>query len=71
LLLKAIAHEVIIYYPTSKVFIGKYDLGSPATVLLSLQVLTDKEMIYSDYTKEGQLFYSGDDILFRPWMQSK
>ncbi len=71
LLLKAIAHEGTVYYPTSKVFIGKYDLGSPATVLRSLQALTDKEMIYSDYTKEGQLFYSVYDILFRRWMQSK
>lgn len=71
LLLKAIAHEGIVYYPTSKVFIGKYDLGSPATVLRSLQALTDKEMIYSDYSKEGQLFYSVYDILFRRWMQSK
>jgi AAA+ ATPase superfamily predicted ATPase len=71
MLLKAIAHEGIVFYPTSKVFIGKYDLGSPATVLRSLQALTDKEMIYSDYSKEGQLFYSVYDILFRRWMQSK
>jgi len=70
-LLKAIAHEEILYYPTSKDFISKYELGSPATVLRSLQALMDKEMIYSDYTKEGQLFYSVYDVLFRRWMQAK
>jgi AAA+ ATPase superfamily predicted ATPase len=71
LLLKAIAHEGIVYYPTSKGFIGKHELGSPATVLRSLQALTDKEMIYSDYNQEGQLFYSVYDVLFRRWMQSR
>lgn len=70
-LLKAIAHEETVYYPTSKVFIGKYNLGSPATVLRSLQALTDKEMIYSDYAEDGQLFYSVYDVLFRRWMQSR
>lgn len=71
LLLKAIAYEGIVYYPTSKDFIRKHELGSPSTVLRSLQALTDKEMIYSDYTREGQLFYSVYDVLFRRWMQSR
>jgi len=70
-LLKAIAHEDKVFYPTSKDFISKYDLGSPATVLRSLQALQQKEMIYSDYIKEGQMFYSVYDVLFRRWMQGK
>jgi uncharacterized protein len=71
LLLKAMAHEGIVYFPTSKDFIGKNELGSPATVLRSMQALMDKEMIYSDYTPEGKLFYSVYDVLFRRWMQSR
>ncbi len=70
-LLKAMAHEGMTYYPTSKDFIATHELGSPATVLRSLQALTYKEMIYSDYTTEGQLFYSVYDVLFRRWMQAK
>jgi hypothetical protein len=70
-LLKAVAHEGAVLYPTSKDFISKYDLGSPATVLRSLQALLQKEMIYSDYTNEGQKFYSVYDVLFRRWMQAK
>lgn len=71
LLLKAIAQDGIVYYPTSKDFIAAYQLGSPATVLRSLQALQQKEMIYSDYNKEGQLFYSVYDVLFRRWMQGR
>lgn len=70
-LLKAIAHEGTVYYPTSKDFISKYDLGSPATVLRSLQALLQKEMVYSDYNAEGQLFHSVYDVLFRRWMQGR
>lgn len=70
-LLKAIAHEGTVYYPTSKDFIAKHELGSPATVLRSLHALTEKEMIYSDYSTEGKLFYSVYDVLFRRWMQAK
>jgi hypothetical protein len=70
-LLKAIAQEGIVYHPTSKDFIAAYELGSPATVLRSLQALQQKEMIYSDYNKEGQMFYSVYDVLFRRWMQGR
>jgi len=69
LLLKSIAHEGEVYYPTSKDFIAKYTLGSSATVLRSLQALLSKEMIYSDYNPDGQMFYSVYDVLFRRWMQ--
>jgi uncharacterized protein len=70
-LLKAIAQEGIVYYPTSKKFIAGFELGSPATVLRSLQALTEKEMIYSDFNTEGLSYYSVYDVLFRRWMQAK
>jgi hypothetical protein len=70
-LLKAIAQEGSVYYPTSKDFIALYELGSPATVLRSLQSLIEKEMICSDYNTEGQGYYSVYDVLFRRWMQSR
>ena len=69
LFLKAVAQEGQVFFPTSKDFISRYDLGSPATVLRSLQALQQKEMIYSDYTRDGVLFYSVYDVLFRRWMQ--
>ena len=68
-LLKSIAHEGEVYSPTSKDFVSKYALGSPATVYRSLNALVEKEMIYSDYNPDGQLFYSVYDVLFRRWMQ--
>jgi AAA+ ATPase superfamily predicted ATPase len=70
-LLKAMASESYVYSPTSKDFISKYNLGSPATVLRSLQALLLKEMIYSDHDSEGRFYYSVYDILFRRWMQGK
>jgi uncharacterized protein len=68
-LLKAIAHEEAVYNPTSKDFISKYELGSPSTVLRSLQSLQLKELIYSDYDTSGKFFYSVYDLLFTRWMQ--
>jgi len=70
-LMKAIASEGTVFHPTSKDFIARYELGSPATVLRSLQALSDKEMVYAEYTREGQLFYSVYDVLFRRWIQAK
>lgn len=68
-LLKAIAHEGAVYSPTSKDFVSKYALGSPATVFRSLNSLLAKEMIYSDYNPDGLMFYCVYDVLFRRWMQ--
>ncbi len=70
-LLKAIAQEEIVHYPTSKDFISGYELGSPSTVLRSLLALMEKEMIYSDFNSEGRVFYSVYDVLFRRWMHAK
>lgn len=69
-LLKAIAAAEIVFTPTSKDFIRKFHLGSPATVLRSLKSLTGSELIYSDYTPEGKPFYGVYDILFQRWVQN-
>ncbi len=68
LLLKAMAREGQVFEPTSKNFIRKYDLGSPSTILRSLEALLSKEMIYYDFTPEGDKYYCVYDILFRRWM---
>jgi uncharacterized protein len=68
-LLKAIASEQEVYAPTSKEFIMDYKLGSPATVMRSLEALQKKELIYSYYNSDGRLFYSIYDVLFQRWIQ--
>jgi AAA+ ATPase superfamily predicted ATPase len=69
-LLKAIASEEKVSNPTSKEFIAKYNLGSPSTVLRSLNSLTGSEMIYKDYAADGKSFHSVYDILFQRWVQN-
>jgi hypothetical protein len=71
LLLKSIAQEGRVYAPTSKDFVAAYKLGSPATVLRSLQALQQKEMIYSEYDPDGRMYYSVYDVLFRRWMDGR
>jgi uncharacterized protein len=69
MLLKAIAHEEMVYNTTSKDFIAKYGLGSPSTVLRSQQSLLLKELIYSDYNQDGIFYFSVYDLLFTRWIQ--
>jgi uncharacterized protein len=69
MLLKSLASEGVLRQPTAKDFIAQYKLGSPSTVLRSLQALSDKAMIYSDYDANGHLYYSVYDLLFRRWME--
>lgn len=71
LLLKAIANEGQIFKPTSKDFITLHNLGSPATVLRSLEALKNKEMIYSDHNKNGEKYYGVYDVLFHRWIDQK
>ena len=68
-LLKAIAHEHLLFTPTSREFLEKYHLGSSATVLQSLNSLMKKELVYSDHDASGTLFYSVYDLLFQRWIQ--
>lgn len=68
-LLKAVAHEGIITAPTSKDFISKYKLGSPSTVLRSLNSLINSELLYSSFDENGIIFYSIYDILLHRWTE--
>jgi DNA-binding MarR family transcriptional regulator len=68
-LLIAVAHEGIVNAPTSKDFIEKYKLGSPSTVLRSLNSLINSELIYSSFDKNGKVFYSLYDILLHRWTE--
>jgi len=69
-LLKAIAREGEAYSPTSKDFVQKHQLGSPATVLRSLDSLQKKSLVYSRHNKKGVIFYSVYDVLFQRWIQN-
>ena len=68
-LLKAIALEGEVREHTSKDFIFRHKLGSPATVLRSLHSLTKMELIYHDFDPQGKRFYKINDLLFRRWME--
>ncbi|EKB49589.1 AAA family ATPase [Cecembia lonarensis] len=67
-LLKAIALEKEVIEPTSKAFVSSHNLGSPSTVLRSLEALQSKELIYKEYKKNGMAFYGVYDVLFQRWM---
>lgn len=69
-LLKAMASEETLSTPTSNEFVSKYHLGSPSTVLRSLNSLIGSEMIYKDYKTDGKSFYAVYDILFQRWVQN-
>jgi AAA+ ATPase superfamily predicted ATPase len=69
-LLKGIALEKYVYSPTAKEFIRKYELGSSASVLRSLESLENKELIYLSYDKSGNSFYSVYDVLFQRWIET-
>lgn len=69
-LLKAIAREGKQYLLTSKYFISKYNLGSSASVLRSIESLQKKELVYRQYDENGQLYYSVYDVLFQRWLES-
>jgi hypothetical protein len=70
-LFKAFAKEGEVYAPTSKGFISKNHLGSPATVLRSLNTLMKSELLYKGYTLNGMTFYSVYDVLFQRWAESR
>lgn len=70
-LLKAIAHEGTLVEPTGSDFVTRHSLGSPSTVLRSLQSLLKMELIYFDYKTDGQKFYKLNDLLFCRWVQNR
>ena len=70
-LLKAVALEGDLYEPTGNDFIVKHSLGSPATVLRSLNALLRMELIYYDHTPEGRKYHKINDLIFRRWVESR
>src|SRR6056297_13710 len=70
-LLKAIAREEKVYHPTSQYFLTKYKLSTSASVLRSLKSLTEYELLYYDFDKIGNKYYSVYDVYFKRWIQDK
>jgi uncharacterized protein len=70
-LLRAIAHEGEASSLTSKEFVQKHTLGSPATVLRSLDSLQKKNLIFSQHNSNGTLYYSVYNVLFERWIQNQ
>lgn len=70
-LLKAIALEGDLFTPTSKDFIAKYQLGSSAALLRSLNSLRRYELVYSDFDSKGKVYYCVYDVFFQQWCKEK
>ncbi|KAF0235715.1 MAG: hypothetical protein FD181_3303 [Prolixibacteraceae bacterium] len=70
-LLRAIAHEGEASSLTSKEFVQKHTLGSPATVLRSLDSLQKKNLIFSQYNSNVTLYFSVYNVLFERWIQNQ
>ncbi len=68
--LKAAALEGKVYAPTSKDFMSRNQLGSPATVLRSIDSLLRKELLFKHFDKAGQAYFGVYDILFRRWIET-
>lgn len=69
-LLRAIACEEKVFQPQSKLFIGKYVLGTPALVKRGLDALLEKEMIFYQSAVEKPYYEVYDKFLMR-WLQYK
>lgn len=70
-LLIAIGLEGKVTAPTSAAFIGKYNLGNPATVLQSINSLVQKEMVYYQMPVTASKVYFVYDLLLRRWIEHK
>ncbi|RPH34113.1 MAG: ATP-binding protein [Bacteroidales bacterium] len=70
-LLKAVAHEGIVYQPTAKHFLARHHLNASATVLRSLKTLQEHELVYTDFDDEGRLYYSVYDVFFQRWAEGR
>ena len=68
-LLKATAHEGLVYQPTAKVFLTKYHLGTSATVLRSLKTLLDYELITKEFDANGTPYYGVYDVFLQRWAE--
>ena len=61
--------------PTSKAFMGQYNLGAHSTVRRSLKALEEKQLVYADYLSERKSenkkpIYKVYDLFLCKWIQS-
>lgn len=70
-LLKAIAKEGKVFKPTSQAFIQSNSLSTSATIIKSLKMLLNTELIFKDFDKDGNMYYSVYDVFFRRWCESR
>jgi hypothetical protein len=70
-LLIAVAKEAKLIKPTSAEFISKYELGSSAVVLRSLNALINKDLVYYSLTEDSIKYYAVGDVFFERWAQWK
>jgi len=68
-LLKAFAKESVVFQPYNKLFISKYNLGTPAIVKRTLDALIIKEMVYVNNSIEKPYYSVYDKFLMR-WLQN-
>ncbi|MDP2887849.1 MAG: ATP-binding protein [Bacteroidota bacterium] len=68
-LLKAMAHDGIVYQPTAKAFLVKHHLGTSATVLRSLKTLMEYELIIKEFDADGSSFYGVYDVFLQRWVE--
>lgn len=68
-LLKAMAHEKVVYQPTAKDFLAKYHLGTSATVLRSLKTLSDYELVIKEFDPSGVSYHSVYDVFLQRWAE--
>lgn len=68
-ILRAFAKEGRVYQPTSKGFLGKYNIGIPANIQRGLESLLKKEMIFLENDKNGS-YYSVYDLFLLRWLEN-
>lgn len=69
-LLKAIAKEDKVHHPSSKEFIGKHNIGTPANIQRGLEALLNKELVYREHDQNGR-YYSVYDCFLARWLERK
>jgi uncharacterized protein len=69
-LLRAIAIEEKVYQPSSRIFISKYEVGTPANIQRTLEALLNKEMVFRDQDNNGSFYIVYDCFLSR-WLEHK
>ncbi|MBX2944599.1 MAG: AAA family ATPase [Cyclobacteriaceae bacterium] len=69
--LTAIAIEGMVFAPTARDFLKKYDLGAGPSVLRAMEYLLSRELVYQYYQDNGEKYYQVYDIILMRWLQKK